>query len=319
MVIHTGLKSHQCPLCPFRCARKDNLKSHMKVHQHQDRGETFQCELCPFTSSRHFSLKLHMRCHQHFPRSGSASDGVKVKEEATTDTEGEGSLMGDYNPGESPLQSDAGNQSSPGVSNHHVYIKEEPQERELSVLSPFTLCRDRERERPGSSGNSLDLSMGGVGLGVRSSPGGGPTAASLFSPDITTKTATDLLMKLSAANQKEALKAPQSFHLKQEPRAEEEEEEVRRSPRSQPSYSSFYQEQGAALGATGPAEVTADSGSHRGTLKRREGSPMGNKNSLLSQDINFKVASELLMKLSGKVMGCVCGLGGGILCVCVPG
>lgn len=31
MVIHTGLKSHQCPLCPFRCARKDNLKSHMKV------------------------------------------------------------------------------------------------------------------------------------------------------------------------------------------------------------------------------------------------------------------------------------------------
>ncbi|XP_071024946.1 zinc finger protein 827-like isoform X1 [Oncorhynchus clarkii lewisi] len=298
MVIHTGLKSHQCPLCPFRCARKDNLKSHMKVHQHQDRGETFQCELCPFTSSRHFSLKLHMRCHQHFPRSGSASDGVKVKEEATTDTEGEGSLLGDFNPGESPLQSDAGNQSSPGVSNHHVYIKEEPQERELSVLSPFTLCRDRERERPGSSGNSLDLSMGGVGLGVRSSPGGGPTAASLFSPDITTKTATDLLMKLSAANQKEALKAPQSFHLKQEPRAEEDEEEVRRSPRSQPSYSSFYQEQGAALGATGPAEVTADSGGHRGTLKGREGSPMGNKNSLLSQDINFKVASELLMKLS---------------------
>uniref|UniRef100_A0A8C7I253 Zinc finger protein 827 n=1 Tax=Oncorhynchus kisutch TaxID=8019 RepID=A0A8C7I253_ONCKI len=299
MVIHTGLKSHQCPLCPFRCARKDNLKSHMKVHQHQDRGETFQCELCPFTSSRHFSLKLHMRCHQHFPRSGS-SDGVKVKEEATTDTEGEGSLLGDFNPGESPLQSDAGNQSSPGVSNHHVYIKEEPQERELSVLSPFTLCRDRERERPGSSGNSLDLSMGGVGLGVgvRSSPGGGPTAASLFSPDITTKTATDLLMKLSAANQKEALKAPQSFHLKQEPRAEEDEEEVRRSPRSQPSYSSFYQEQGAALGATGPAEVTADSGGHRGTLKGREGSPMGNKNSLLSQDINFKVASELLMKLS---------------------
>ncbi|KAG8134564.1 hypothetical protein E2320_007670, partial [Naja naja] len=76
MVIHTGLKSHQCPLCPFRCARKDNLKSHMKVHQHQDRGETFQCQLCPFTSSRHFSLKLHMRCHQHFLRTE-----AKVKEE----------------------------------------------------------------------------------------------------------------------------------------------------------------------------------------------------------------------------------------------
>lgn len=92
---------------------------------------------------------------------------------------------------------------------------------------------------------------------------------------------------------------------------------MRRSPRSQPSYSSFYQEQGAALGATGPAEVTADSGAHRGTLKGREGSPMGNKNSLLSQDINFKVASELLMKLSGKVMGCVWVGGRYCVCVCV--
>ena len=76
-----------------------------------------------------------------------------------------------------------------------VHIKEEPQERELSVLSPFALCR----ERPGSSANSLDLSV--VGVGVRSSPSG-PTAASLFSPDITTKTATDLLMKLSGKDRK---------------------------------------------------------------------------------------------------------------------
>ncbi|KAL1023749.1 hypothetical protein UPYG_G00045540 [Umbra pygmaea] len=294
MVIHTGLKSHQCPLCPFRCARKDNLKSHMKVHQHQDRGETFQCELCPFTSSRHFSLKLHMRCHQHFPRSECPSDGLGVKEEATTDTEGEGSLMGDYNPRVSPLQSDGGNQSSPRGSNHQVHIKEEPQERELSVLSPFAFCR----ERLGSSANSLDLSIGGVGL--RSSPGGA-SAAALFSPDITTKTATDLLMKLSAANQKEALKAPQPFHLKQEPQAEEEEDQVeeegRRSPQSQPSYTSFCQELGPMLGTTGPSGVT-ESGVHGGPVMGREGSPMGNKSSLLSQDINVKVASELLMKLS---------------------
>lgn len=236
MVIHTGLKSHQCPLCPFRCARKDNLKSHMKVrsygllfikgltdelcpkmsviltrscglsthlcfcpifqvHQHQDRGETFQCELCPFTSSRHFSLKLHMRCHQHFPRTD-----VKVKEELTTDTEGEGSVMGDSSstdlrgPEVSPLHSDIQQQMSPAVEtpSNHVYIKEEPLERDLSVLSPFSICRDR----PSSSANSLDLSGIGVGAGVRSSPSG-PTTASLFSPDITTKTATDLLMKLS--------------------------------------------------------------------------------------------------------------------------
>ncbi|KAJ8000685.1 hypothetical protein DPEC_G00182920 [Dallia pectoralis] len=293
MVIHTGLKSHQCPLCPFRCARKDNLKSHMKVHQHQDRGETFQCELCPFTSSRHFSLKLHMRCHQHFPRSESTGDGVKVKEEVTTDTEGEGSLMGDYNPRVSPLRTDGAGQASPGASNHDVHVKEEPQERELSVLSPFAFCRDRDRPRPGSNANSLDLST--CGTGVRSSPGGGPTVAALFSPDITTKTATDLLMKLSAANQKEALKTPQPFHLKQETEEEEREEELRRSPQSLPSYTSFCQELGPVLGSSGLVGF-ADSGCHRGAMKGREGSPM--RSSLLSQDINVKAASELLMKLS---------------------
>ncbi|XP_061737183.1 zinc finger protein 827-like [Nerophis ophidion] len=189
MVIHTGLKSHQCPLCPFRCARKDNLKSHMKVHQHQDRGETFQCELCPFTSSRHFSLKLHMRCHQHFPRTD-----IKVKEELTTDTEGEGDAGSVDARGTqvSPLHADTGQQTSPPseASSNHVHVKEEPLERDLSVLSPFSVCR----ERPGSSANSLDLP--GVGGGLRSSPSG-PTTASLFSPDISTKTATDLLMKLS--------------------------------------------------------------------------------------------------------------------------
>nr|XP_057922756.1 zinc finger protein 827 isoform X1 [Doryrhamphus excisus] len=284
MVIHTGLKSHQCPLCPFRCARKDNLKSHMKVHQHQDRGETFQCELCPFTSSRHFSLKLHMRCHQHFPRTD-----VKVKEELTTDTEGEGSLMGDTGSMEmrgtqvSPLHADLRQQSSPPgeASANHVHIKEEPLERDLSVLSPFSICR----ERPGSSANSLDLP--GIGGGVRSSPSG-PTTASLFSPDITTKTATDLLMKLSAANQREALKSP--FHLKEEPKVEEA-----LSPRPasqchiQPSFPGTFCQDGL------PGVPAASE--RPGSLKPGEGNPSA-KNTMLSQDINVKVASELLMKLS---------------------
>ncbi|KAM7009655.1 zinc finger protein 827 isoform 2-T2 [Tautogolabrus adspersus] len=280
MVIHTGLKSHQCPLCPFRCARKDNLKSHMKVHQHQDRGETFQCELCPFTSSRHFSLKLHMRCHQHFPRTD-----VKVKEELTTDTEGEGSLMGDSGSTDlrgseaSPLHSDTQQQTSPPLleaSSNHVHIKEEPQDRDLSVLSPFSMCRDR----PSSSTNSLDL----PGVGVRSSPSG-PTTASLFSPDISTKTATDLLMKLSAANQRETLKSP--FHLKEEPKVEEA-----LSPR--PSSTSQSQVQ-PGFTATFCQDRAATE--RLGKMKPREGSPMA-KNSLLSQDINVKVASELLIKLS---------------------
>uniref|UniRef100_A0A669B8P5 Zinc finger protein 827 n=1 Tax=Oreochromis niloticus TaxID=8128 RepID=A0A669B8P5_ORENI len=287
MVIHTGLKSHQCPLCPFRCARKDNLKSHMKVHQHQDRGETFQCELCPFTSSRHFSLKLHMRCHQHFPRTD-----VKVKEEITTDTEGEGSLMGDGSSADmratevSPLHSDAQQQTSPPVeaSSNHVHIKEEPQERDLSVLSPFSICRDR-----GSSANSLDLPGVGVGVGVRSSPSA-PTTASLFSPDITTKTATDLLMKLSAANQRETLKSP--FQLKEEPKVEEA-----LSPRpSSQSQSQIQPSFPTTFSPDGPT-VAAVATDRPGSLKPREGSPMA-KNSLLSQDINVKVASELLIKLS---------------------
>uniref|UniRef100_A0A4W5JE36 C2H2-type domain-containing protein n=1 Tax=Hucho hucho TaxID=62062 RepID=A0A4W5JE36_9TELE len=64
MSVHTGLKSQQCQLCPFHCARKDNLTAHMKVHRQQEKGEEFQCDLCPFTSLRLFSLKLHMRRHQ---------------------------------------------------------------------------------------------------------------------------------------------------------------------------------------------------------------------------------------------------------------
>uniref|UniRef100_W5MQX1 Zinc finger protein 827 n=1 Tax=Lepisosteus oculatus TaxID=7918 RepID=W5MQX1_LEPOC len=268
MVIHTGLKSHQCPLCPFRCARKDNLKSHMKVHQHQDRGETFQCELCPFTSSRHFSLKLHMRCHQHFPRTE-----VKVKEEVTTDTEGEGSVLGDAaalgdlkGAGQnSPQPQDARLGASPAEPPNHMHIKEEPQERDVSTLSPFSLCR----EQTAASAKPLDQP------GLKPSL---PSPASLFSPDITTKTATDFLIKLSAATQKEMMK-PQ-FSVKEEPQAAEPQSP--RLPQTQPSYV-FCQD--------GPA------GTAERALKSSEGSPLA-KSSLLSQDINVKVASELLMKLS---------------------
>uniref|UniRef100_A0A8C6U6G5 Zinc finger protein 827 n=1 Tax=Neogobius melanostomus TaxID=47308 RepID=A0A8C6U6G5_9GOBI len=336
MVIHTGLKSHQCPLCPFRCARKDNLKSHMKVHQHQDRGETFQCELCPFTSSRHFSLKLHMRCHQHFPRTD-----VKVKEELTTDTEGEGSLMGDSTPGDlrgseaSPLRPDTQLHSSPPLeaSSNHVHIKEEPQERDLSVLSPFSLCR----ERPSSSANSLDLP--GVTVGVRSSPTA--PSASIFSPDISTKTATDLLIKLSAANQRESMKSP--FYLKEEPKVEEA---LSPRPASQSQTqtgfpSPFYQDGPERPGSMKPRKAAQNNkdaqyqrvrvkaepmevdpppadptppASHLlafstlGTSEKTE--PMSNlpktlarpQKDLFSQDISVKMASELLFKLSGTTL-----------------
>ncbi|KAJ8262160.1 hypothetical protein GJAV_G00163170 [Gymnothorax javanicus] len=274
MVIHTGLKSHQCPMCPFRCARKDNLKSHMKVHQHQDRGETFQCELCPFTSSRHFSLKLHMRCHQHFPRSE-----LKVKEEITTDTEGEGSLLGETlgaGPGaglgvvsSSPILPDALIRGSPTNTQNHVHVKEEPLEQDVSTLSPFSLCR----ERPASSGaSSLEPAV------PKSSPPT-PVAASLFSPDISTKTASDLLIKLSAANQKESLK-PQMFSVKEEPQSD--------GPLSPP----LAQTQSGFV--LGPDRVVR---TPEGPLKPEEDCPPP-QSSILSQDISVKVASELLMKLS---------------------
>lgn len=157
-----------------------------------------------------------------------------------------------------------------------------PQERDLSVLSPFSMCRDRAS----SSANSLDL----PGVGVRSSPSG-PTTASLFSHDITTKTATDLLMKLSAANQRETLKSP--FQLKEEPKVEEV-----LSPR--PSSKSQSQVQPSFPGTfcqDGPVRAAAAATERPGSLKPREGSPMA-KNTLLTQDINIKVASELLIKLS---------------------
>lgn len=137
-----------------------------------------------------------MRCHQHFPR-----PDLKVKDEPGTDTEeSESLLMGDSGAtGDQIMNTDASTSplvsqpdgrllASPGEPSNHLQIKEEPQERDLSVMSPFVLCR----ERPSSSNSSLDLS------GLKSSPPGtGPTAASIFSPDITTKTATDLLIKLS--------------------------------------------------------------------------------------------------------------------------
>lgn len=97
----------------------------------------------------------------------------------------------------------------------------------------------------------------------------------------------------AAANQRETLKSP--FHLKEEPKVEEA-----LSPRPssqsqsqvQPSYPATFCQDGLAGAAAAATE-------RPGPLKPREGSPMA-KNSLLSQDINVKVASELLMKLSGN-------------------
>nr|DBA28989.1 TPA: hypothetical protein GDO54_009264 [Pyxicephalus adspersus] len=261
MVIHTGLKSHQCPLCPFRCARKDNLKSHMKVHQHQDRGETFQCQLCPFTSSRHFSLKLHMRCHQHFLRAE-----AKVKEEPN-DIDIKGSPFnnslgshdeGSTSPGQNSILTEPLSQIS-SVPASSLPIKEEPKDSDCPSVVPFN-------DRPNSN-SSMKLKDS---LDFVTCP------SSLFSQDISVKMASDFLMKLSAANQKETLTL--TVKVKEEPKDEELSSSL--SPHSGYTYS---HESEARLSST-PDEA-----------KTQETQP-----NLLTQDISVKAASELLMKLSAE-------------------
>ncbi|XP_053921111.1 zinc finger protein 827 isoform X4 [Cuculus canorus] len=269
MVIHTGLKSHQCPLCPFRCARKDNLKSHMKVHQHQDRGETFQCQLCPFTSSRHFSLKLHMRCHQHFLRTES-----KVKEEIP-ETEVKGSpqlnsdsCLGPQREGGGPdLTGSASISKTPDVSGQPsggippLLVKEEPKDDNGISAAPFALSTvDR-----GPNNTKLKDSSDFVAN----------TASALFSQDISVKMASDFLMKLSAANQKEPL-TPQ-FKVKEEPK----DEETASSTLSQSSY--VFSQESEASAPNVPEEK----------IKPQEAQA-----NVMRPDMSVKAASELLMKLS---------------------
>lgn len=96
----------------------------------------------------------------------------------------------------------------------------------------------------------------------------------------------------AAANQREALKSP--FHLKEEPKVEEAlspRPASRSQSQIQPSFAAAFSQHGPAAGAAAAERPLL--------VKPRDGSPMA-KNSLLSQDINMKVASELLMKLSGK-------------------
>ncbi|XP_068135414.1 zinc finger protein 827 isoform X2 [Hyperolius riggenbachi] len=261
MVIHTGLKSHQCPLCPFRCARKDNLKSHMKVHQHQDRGETFQCQLCPFTSSRHFSLKLHMRCHQHFLRAE-----AKVKEEPNeVDIKGSpfNNSLGSHDEGSvSPAQNSLLPETLSQISSvtaSSLPIKEEPKDSDCPSVVPYA-------DRPNSN-SSMKLKDT---LDFVTCP------SSLFSQDISVKMASDFLMKLSAANQKEPLTL--TVRVKEEPKEEDLSGSL--SPHSGYPYS---HESEARLSST-PDEA-----------KSQETQP-----NLLTQDISVKAASELLMKLSAE-------------------
>uniref|UniRef100_A0A8D2IRB9 Zinc finger protein 827 n=1 Tax=Varanus komodoensis TaxID=61221 RepID=A0A8D2IRB9_VARKO len=270
MVIHTGLKSHQCPLCPFRCARKDNLKSHMKVHQHQDRGETFQCQLCPFTSSRHFSLKLHMRCHQHFLRTE-----AKVKEEIPEMDVKVLPLLNDnsrmrqqIDGGTDHLGTTAASTSpeatgQTGAAIPPLLVKQEPKD-DNSVSAPsFALSVVDRIGNNAKLKDSIDFVTN--------------TASALFSQDISVKMASDFLMKLSAANQKEPLTP--TFKVKDEPKDEEN------VSSTLPKSSYVFSHEPETSAASVPEE----------NLKAQE-VPVN----MLQQDMSVKAASELLMKLSAE-------------------
>uniref|UniRef100_UPI00398EB40C zinc finger protein 827 isoform X2 n=1 Tax=Pristiophorus japonicus TaxID=55135 RepID=UPI00398EB40C len=274
MVIHTGLKSHQCPLCPFRCARKDNLKSHMKqVHQHQDRGETFHCDLCPFTSSRHFSLKLHMRCHQHFPRTE-----VKVKEEITESEV------------KRPLSNEAADEKKEGtellgntlkIQDHLFY--ETIVENYTETAVPLKPVKEESSDVNVTNVSLPDSHVFGkrpeaVQQGTTNPSEPSDLTATqkmfLFSQDIS---ATDFLLKLSAANQRGALTP--KFKAKDEPKERSAPDPIL-SPRS-----------GYLLGNEPPAMQEPPE-------RSKVMSEVAAASELFSQDMSCKVASELLFKLS---------------------
>ncbi|XP_067848448.1 zinc finger protein 827 isoform X2 [Heptranchias perlo] len=275
MVIHTGLKSHQCPLCPFRCARKDNLKSHMKVHQHQDRGETFHCELCPFTSSRHFSLKLHMRCHQHFPRTE-----VKVKEEITESEV------------KRPLYNEAADKKKEGtellghtlkIQDHLLY--ETMVENYKETVVPLKPVKEEPSDVNVTSVSLPDSHVFGKGPEAIQQGTANPSEPSdvtatqkvcLFSQDIS---ATDFLLKLSAANQRGALTP--KFKAKDEPKERSPPDPIL-SPRS-----------GYLFGSEPPVMLEPPESS-------KKMSKVAAASELFSQDMSCKVASELLFKLSAE-------------------
>ncbi|XP_048390045.1 zinc finger protein 827 isoform X3 [Stegostoma tigrinum] len=276
MVIHTGLKSHQCPLCPFRCARKDNLKSHMKqVHQHQDRGETFHCELCPFTSSRHFSLKLHMRCHQHFPRTE-----VKVKEEIT-EYEVTRTLSNETADKKKKRTELLGNTSK--IQDHLFYetkaenykvsavplksVKEEPSD--VNVISVsltdshvFGKTPEAIQQCAANPSESSDLTVN--------------QDAFPLSQDIS---ATDFLLKLSAANQRGSLTP--KFKAK-----DEHKEKLPPDPILSP-------QSGYLFGNESPV-------SQEPPEKSKKISEVTAASEMFNQDMSCKVASELLFKLSAE-------------------
>ncbi|MGH0154678.1 UNVERIFIED_CONTAM: hypothetical protein FKN15_027868 [Acipenser sinensis] len=212
MVIHTGLKSHQCPLCPFRCARKDNLKSHMKNQSNQ---------MPWFVQVAVFCGVFPAANHKEAPK-----PQFIVKEE--------------------PRPEESKSPTVPQGQPSYVFCQEPP-----AVGAP---------ERPLSTTEGSPL-----------------IKSSLLSQDISMKVASELLMKLSAENNKEA--NIQKVTVKAEPMEVD-------SPEDLPSSAHM-------LGfSTLPRQEKNES------LPNLPEALVCHQKPLFSQDISVKMASELLFQLS---------------------
>ncbi|XP_045567347.1 zinc finger protein 827 isoform X1 [Salmo salar] len=195
-------------------------------------------------------------------------------------------------------------------SDKEVCVKQEPQEREFSTpllshhLSPLphSLTLKRNRRKANTPPDSPSPPQRRTHTPNTHTPSPFthtplthipiviPMATSLFSPDINTKTASDLLIKLSAATQQAGVE-PGSI-VKQEP------QEEGLSPGQQQQAG----EPGLALSPDGPGASPEPPTAH---LTRPEEE---RDRCLLEQDISVTVASELLRRLSEKQEVVVQGL-----------
>lgn len=62
MMIHSGERPRQCPLCPKAFHNNYNLKVHMRIHTKE---KPFICAKCGITFGYNSLLKAHMEKH-HF-------------------------------------------------------------------------------------------------------------------------------------------------------------------------------------------------------------------------------------------------------------
>uniref|UniRef100_A0A8K9XW84 C2H2-type domain-containing protein n=1 Tax=Oncorhynchus mykiss TaxID=8022 RepID=A0A8K9XW84_ONCMY len=193
-----------------------------------------------------------------------------------------------------------------------VRVKEEPQEREFSTpllshhLTPLhpslTLKRNRRKantppdspsppqRRTHTPNTHTPSPLTHTHTPLTHIPIMIPMATSLFSPDINTKTASDLLIKLSAATQQAGVEP--GAVVKQEPQEED----------LSPGQQQQAGEPGLALSPDGPGASPEPPTSHltRPEEERERG--------LLEQDISVTLASELLRRLSEKQEVVVQGL-----------